>query len=412
MLEGSARQIWGAFAMFVIVETFKVDVRTVAMMLAINSLVTMFMNPRIGVWIDQWGERKAMMIGYGGLIFVFLAFALNMGGLLANQLISTSTLAILIYFTYSTMFAFNMLASPSYINKIARPGELGPSLAMGITCEHVVGVTIPIIGGYLGLMYGNISHLPDRHGHRDRLLLGRDAPAEGQAPLPLGRGARRALAARTGRRLRRPYRTNRPLLARLVGARSPHSADRAGGETPPLARAHPQPDAVRDDRRPVARVDNLLVDGLEVVAPEHVRDERLYLDLREVDADADPLTAAEGNERVWSAVLLPRRREPIGVESLGIREDVGEKVPGGERKPHRGTGGDGVAAELELREDAPRHVHHRRVEPAGLLHEVVEVARRSERLGRRLAVLLGSPTPQTRQLRLDPLAATPEAWRA
>ena len=154
MLEGSARQIWGAFAMFTIVATFKVDVRTVTMMLAINSLVTVFMNPRIGIWIDQWGERKAMMVGYGGLIFVFLTFGLNMGGLLANSVFSTSTLAILIYFTYSTMFAFNMLASPSYINKIARPGELGPSLAMGITCEHVVGVFIPIVGGIIGVAYG------------------------------------------------------------------------------------------------------------------------------------------------------------------------------------------------------------------------------------------------------------------
>jgi predicted MFS family arabinose efflux permease len=62
--------------------------------------------------------------------------------------------AIAIFFTYSTLFAFNMLASPSYINKIARPGELSPSLAMGITCEHVVGVFIPIIGGYLGVLYG------------------------------------------------------------------------------------------------------------------------------------------------------------------------------------------------------------------------------------------------------------------
>jgi predicted MFS family arabinose efflux permease len=154
MLEGSARQIWGVFAMLAIVQTFHVDVRTVTVMLAINALVTVFMNPRIGVWIDQWGERKAMMVGYGGLIVVFLTFGLNMGGLLTNPLISTSMVAILIYFTYSTLFAFNALASPSYINKIVRPGELGPSLAMGITFEHLVGVSIPTLGGLIGVAYG------------------------------------------------------------------------------------------------------------------------------------------------------------------------------------------------------------------------------------------------------------------
>ncbi len=154
MLEGSARQIWGVFAMLAIVQTFHVDVRTVTVMLAINSLVTVFMNPRIGVWIDQWGERKAMMVGYGGLIPVFLTFGLNMGGLLANSLVSARMVAILIYFTYSTLFAFNALASPSYINKIARPGELAPSLAMGVTFEHLVGVSIPTLGGLIGVAYG------------------------------------------------------------------------------------------------------------------------------------------------------------------------------------------------------------------------------------------------------------------
>lgn len=154
MLQGAARQIWGVFAMLAIVQQFHVDVRTVTIMLAINSLLTVFMNPRIGVWVDQWGERKSMMIGYGILVFVFLTFGLNMGGLLANPIVSTSMLAILIYFTYSTLYSFNDFASTSYINQIARPGELGPSLAMGITTEHVVGVIVPIVGGLIGVAYG------------------------------------------------------------------------------------------------------------------------------------------------------------------------------------------------------------------------------------------------------------------
>ena len=37
LLEGSARQIWGCFAMFTIVKKFDVDVRTVTIMLAINA---------------------------------------------------------------------------------------------------------------------------------------------------------------------------------------------------------------------------------------------------------------------------------------------------------------------------------------------------------------------------------------
>jgi predicted MFS family arabinose efflux permease len=142
-LEGSARQIWGSFAMFTLVKNFGIDVRTVTAMLIFNSLLTTFLNPKIGVWIDQWGERKALMVGYSGLIIVFLVFALN----------ATPWIAIAIYFAYSTMFAFNM-ATPSYLHKIARPGELSPSLAMGVTFEHLAGVAIPIVGGILWVTYG------------------------------------------------------------------------------------------------------------------------------------------------------------------------------------------------------------------------------------------------------------------
>jgi hypothetical protein len=142
-LEGSARQIWGSFALFTIVENFHVDVQTIALMLIANSLLTMFVNPRIGIWIDQWGERRALMVGYGGLILVFTAFAMNV----------EAWIAIAVFFTYSTMFAFNM-ATPSYLHKIARPGELSPSLAMGVTFEHLAGVVIPIIGGYFWMTYG------------------------------------------------------------------------------------------------------------------------------------------------------------------------------------------------------------------------------------------------------------------
>ena len=51
------------------------------------------------------------------------------------------------------MYSFSM-ATPSYLHKIARPGELSSSLAMGVTFEHLTGVAIPVIGGLLWVRYG------------------------------------------------------------------------------------------------------------------------------------------------------------------------------------------------------------------------------------------------------------------
>ena len=142
-LEGSARQIWSSFAMFTLVRHYGVGVRTVTAMLILNSLLTTFMNPRIGAWIDKWGERKALMVGYAGLIAVFATYAAS----------TEAWQAIAVYFAYSTMFAFNM-ATPVYLDKIARPGELAPTLAMGVTAEHLAGVAIPVVGGLLWVRYG------------------------------------------------------------------------------------------------------------------------------------------------------------------------------------------------------------------------------------------------------------------
>ncbi|HEU5318276.1 MAG TPA: MFS transporter, partial [Chloroflexota bacterium] len=142
-LEGSARQIWSSFAMFTLVRHYGVGVRTVTAMLILNSLLTTFMNPRIGAWIDKWGERRALMVGYAGLIVVFAAYAAS----------AHAWQAIAVYFAYSTLFAFNM-ATPVYLDKIARPGELAPTLAMGVTAEHLAGVAIPVVGGLLWVRYG------------------------------------------------------------------------------------------------------------------------------------------------------------------------------------------------------------------------------------------------------------------
>jgi MFS family permease len=46
------------------------------------------------------------------------------------------------------------MATPVFLVMIARPGELAPTLAMGVTAEHLAGVVIPVVGGLLWVQYG------------------------------------------------------------------------------------------------------------------------------------------------------------------------------------------------------------------------------------------------------------------
>ena len=90
-------------------------------------------------------------------------------------------------------------------------------------------------------------------------------------------------------------------------------------------------------------------------------------------ADADARTPAEGDERVRVLlVFLARRRGPAGVEAVGLLEDIGQAMACAKAQAHLGAFGDCVPVELELLHNAPGHVDHGRVEPAGLFDEVVE----------------------------------------
>nr|MBP7459987.1 MFS transporter [Candidatus Delongbacteria bacterium] len=47
------------------------------------------------------------------------------------------------------------IARTTYLKKIAdHPGEILPSLALGITMDHVVSMTIPVLGGLAWFHFG------------------------------------------------------------------------------------------------------------------------------------------------------------------------------------------------------------------------------------------------------------------
>ena len=53
----------------------------------------------------------------------------------------------------SILFSFGV-GITTYLNRIVRPGEMTPSLAMGQTMNHVAAVVIPLAGGLLWHRFG------------------------------------------------------------------------------------------------------------------------------------------------------------------------------------------------------------------------------------------------------------------
>jgi len=64
----------------------------------------------------------------------------------------------------------------------------------------------------------------------------------------------------------------------------------------------------------------LVVNGTQLVVPQHVRQDRLHLQHSELLSNAVPRTGAEGDVGVWMSVCCPLWQEVVRVELLGIWE--------------------------------------------------------------------------------------------
>src|SRR5436189_6057 len=76
LLDGSRRQIFSTFAVFLLIKVYHLDVQHITALLIFNSIVTTLATPIIGRLIDRYGERRLLALNYACLIFLFAGYAL------------------------------------------------------------------------------------------------------------------------------------------------------------------------------------------------------------------------------------------------------------------------------------------------------------------------------------------------
>ncbi|MEM9428068.1 MAG: MFS transporter [Pseudomonadota bacterium] len=151
-MSGARRQIFVVFAAFMMVERFGMEVHEVTALFLINFMANMACAPLMGHAVARWGERRALMVEYIGLIGVFLAYGgiyyFGWGVLLA------SALYVLDHLFFALAFALK-----TYFQKIADPADIAPTAAVAFTINHIAAVFLPFLLGYLwlhdpGLVFG------------------------------------------------------------------------------------------------------------------------------------------------------------------------------------------------------------------------------------------------------------------
>ncbi|MFW5771546.1 MAG: MFS transporter [Spirochaetota bacterium] len=140
-LAGARRQIFVAFAVFLMVKVFKYSIQMVTILFVVNNVVNYFLAPMIGKAIIHFGERKVLSLEYFSLVFIFIAYAFT-----------DSAIAVGILYVLDHVFFNFAIAIRTFFQKIADPADIAPSMAVGFTINHIAAVAIPAFGGLLWMV--------------------------------------------------------------------------------------------------------------------------------------------------------------------------------------------------------------------------------------------------------------------
>jgi len=138
---GARRQIFVAFAVFLLVKKFHFTIQEVTILFVINNLINYFISPLIGKAIIRFGERTVLSCEYFSLIFIFIAYAT----------VQSKWIVAVLYILDHIFFNF-AIAIRTYFQKVGDPRDIAPSMAVGFTINHIAAVALPAVGGLLWIV--------------------------------------------------------------------------------------------------------------------------------------------------------------------------------------------------------------------------------------------------------------------
>lgn len=137
-MSGARRQIFMAFAAFLLVERFGYQVTGIALLFLVTCLVNVLAAPQLGSLIGRIGERATIVMENVSLIIVFLGYAFVRDPCIVGAL-----------WIIDGVFFNLMIAQRTYFQKIAAPADIAPTSAVAFTINHIAAVVIPVSFGFI-----------------------------------------------------------------------------------------------------------------------------------------------------------------------------------------------------------------------------------------------------------------------
>ena len=144
LLAGGRRQIFVAFALYLLVQKFHYSITEIMGLSVITNVVCFFTTPFVGRGVNRLGERVVLSTEYTSVMAICLVYAFSGNRWLVGGM-----------FVLDQVFFNFALAINTYFQKIAASQEeITSNVAMGQTINHLSAVFVPALGGLLWRQYG------------------------------------------------------------------------------------------------------------------------------------------------------------------------------------------------------------------------------------------------------------------
>ncbi len=138
LMEGVRTQVFSAFGTLILVQYYGLKVWQISSILLVSGIVNLVASPLVGKALDRFGERMTLTVSYLILAVCFVGYAEF------HNVWAMSAMLILI-----NMLLLCSMGLSTYVNRIAPREELNPTLAAGVSFNHVTSVGVSFIAGSL-----------------------------------------------------------------------------------------------------------------------------------------------------------------------------------------------------------------------------------------------------------------------
>jgi predicted MFS family arabinose efflux permease len=136
--EGSRMQVFAAFGTLILVQNYGLNAREISLLLVVSGIINFLLSPRLGKLLDIVGERMTLSVSYVLLALCFIGYAtIHNVWFLGGMLIGINLLVTL------------RIGLATYVRRIAPPEELAPTLAAGVSINHITSVSMSLLAGTL-----------------------------------------------------------------------------------------------------------------------------------------------------------------------------------------------------------------------------------------------------------------------